>query len=115
MSPSSTTGFRPKRLFLFSIPKTPPPGQRKQGQAVSRLSHSGGGFRQVASLTQDLADADEDAGDADQTLGVVAEAGHGADAGAVHAAVKRQLQTWRRSRRRGGDEYMHTHTYTTSR
>lgn len=66
---------------------------------MSRSSRSDG-FRCVASLTQDLADADEDARDADQALGVVAEAGHGANAGAVDAAIERQLQAWRSSRRR---------------
>lgn len=36
MKPSSTTGFLPKRLLLFNMPKTPPPGQRDQRTDVTK-------------------------------------------------------------------------------
>lgn len=36
MKPSSTTGFLPKRLLLFNMPKMPPPGQRDQRTDVTK-------------------------------------------------------------------------------
>lgn len=36
MSPSSTTGFLPKRLLLFNMPKTPPPGQTNQRKDMTK-------------------------------------------------------------------------------
>lgn len=41
MRPSRTTGFLPKRLFLFSIPNTPPPGQTAD---IKHIHFLGGGW-----------------------------------------------------------------------
>lgn len=39
MSPSSTTGFLPNRLSLFSIPNTPPPGDKAKPDLQPRDIH----------------------------------------------------------------------------
>lgn len=106
----------PEAVVLVQHPEDTPSWPEEAGSGSAGVVARRRRRRHVASLTQDLADADEDARDADQTLGVVAEAVHGADAGAVHAAVKGQLQAWRGRRRRrvGINTCTHTYLYTIS-